>query len=42
MTERDKNAKLIELERLLNDPDTPMQPGRIWTLVDELMELETA
>jgi len=42
MTERDENAKLIELERLLNDPDAPREPGRIWTLVDELMELEAA
>ena len=42
MTEREQNAKLAELERLLNDPDAPMQPGRVWTLVDELMELEAA
>ena len=42
MTKSDENTKLAELERLLNDPTVPVQPGRIWTLVDELMELETA
>ncbi len=27
-----------ELDRLLNDPDVPMQPYRIWALADELAE----
>ena len=27
--------KLAELERLLNDPDTPMDPMRVWSLLDE-------
>jgi len=42
MTEREQSAKMAELERLLNDPDAPMQPGRVWTLVDELMAVEPA
>ena len=40
MTQMDERAKLAELERLLNDPDVPMQPGRVWSLLDELMQRE--
>lgn len=36
MTEADDAHKLDELERLLNDPDVPMQPDRIWSLLAEL------
>jgi hypothetical protein len=32
--------KLDELERLLNDPDVPMQPALIWHLLDELAKWE--
>lgn len=28
--------KLNELERLLNDPDVPMEAARVWELLDEL------
>lgn len=28
--------KLDELERLLNDPDVPMQPSRVWELASEI------
>ncbi len=42
MTEWEQNAKLAELEGLLNDPDVPMQPGRVWSILDELMERERA
>ncbi len=28
--------KLAELDRLLNDPDVPMQPDRIWALLAEI------
>ena len=31
-------AKLTEVERLLNDPDTPMEPARVWSLLAELSE----
>ncbi len=41
MDRSDEGAKLAELERLLNDPEVPMQPGRVWRLLDELMERES-
>ncbi len=28
--------KLSELDRLLNDPDTKMDPHRVWSLLAEL------
>jgi hypothetical protein len=28
--------KLDELDRLLNDPDVPMQPDRIWSLLADV------
>jgi hypothetical protein len=28
--------KLDELDHLLNDPDVPMEPGRVWSLLAEL------
>ena len=36
MTERDYARKLEELDRLLNDPEVPMQPDRVWSLLAEL------
>jgi len=36
MTEIDYTRKLDELERLLNDPDTRMEPARVWSLLDEI------
>ena len=36
MTEREMETKLAELDRLLNDPDTRMDPDRVWTLLAEL------
>ena len=38
VTELDYETKLEELDRLLNDPDVPMQPGRIWSLLAEIEE----
>jgi hypothetical protein len=32
--------KLDELDRLLNDPDVPMEPDRIWSLLDDVSRLE--
>lgn len=32
----DQAAKLDEVERLLNDPEVVMQPGRIWSLLAEI------
>jgi len=36
MTDADYTHKLDELERLLNDPDTRMEPARVWSLLAEL------
>ena len=36
MTERETETKLAELDRLLNDPDTRMDPHRVWSLLAEL------
>lgn len=36
MTERETESKLAELDRLLNDPDTRMDPHRVWSLLAEL------
>jgi hypothetical protein len=36
MTEREIESKLAELERLLNDPDTRMDPHKVWSLLAEL------
>ena len=33
----DYARKLDELDRLLNDPDVPMQPALIWRLLDEFI-----
>ncbi len=36
MTEEEYTQKLDELDHLLNDPEVPMQPGRIWSLLAEI------
>ena len=36
MTEADYARMLAELDRLLNDPDVPMQPARVWSLLAEI------
>ncbi len=36
MTETECAKKLEELDRHLNDPDIPMDPSRVWALLDEL------
>ncbi|MGE0221841.1 MAG: hypothetical protein AB7F35_16905 [Acetobacteraceae bacterium] len=36
MTHTEYNRKLDELDRLLNDPDVPMQPDRIWSLLADV------
>lgn len=37
-TDDDYTRKLDELDRLLNDCDVPMQPDRVWSLLDEVSE----
>jgi hypothetical protein len=34
------SRKLDELDRLLNDPDVPMQPDRIWSLLADVSRPE--
>ena len=36
MDEADYARKLDELDRLLNDPDVPMQPARVWSLLADV------
>jgi hypothetical protein len=38
MTETDYRRKLNELDRLLNDPDVPMEPARVWSLLAEISQ----
>ena len=38
MTDPEYARKLDELDRLLNDPDVPMQPARVWSLLAEIAE----
>ena len=40
MTDAEYARKLDELDTLLNDPDVPMQPARIWSLLAELSSLD--
>ena len=37
-TERDYERKLDELDHLLNDPDVPMEPARVWSLLAEISQ----
>ena len=38
MTEQDYTAKLDELDVLLNDPDAPIEPERVWSLLAEVSQ----
>jgi hypothetical protein len=38
MTDAEYAQKVDELDRLLNDPDVPMQPDRIWTLLADISQ----
>lgn len=40
MTELEFQAKLAELDRLLNDPEVRMDPDRVWTLLAEISAQE--
>jgi hypothetical protein len=40
MTELEFQAKLAELDRLLNDPEVRMDPNRVWTLLAEISAQE--
>jgi hypothetical protein len=36
MSTAEYSLKLDEIDRLLNDPDVPMQPDRVWSLLAEV------
>ena len=36
MTDREIQTRLDELDRLLNDPETRMDPHRVWKLLAEI------
>ena len=38
----DYARKLNELDRLLNDPDVPLQPELVWRLLEEVSEQSPA
>jgi hypothetical protein len=42
MSNADYRRKLDELDRLLNDPDVPMQPDRIWSLLADVSRPDVA
>lgn len=42
MSTADYSRKLDELDRLLNDPDVPMQPDRIWSLLADVSQPDVA
>ncbi len=42
MTEIEYARKLTELDRLLNDPDTPMEPTKIWSLLAEISRVDAS
>jgi len=42
MTETDYAHKLDELDRLMNDPDAPMEPDRVWSLLTEIAQRDLA
>ena len=42
MTEIDYADKLNELDWLLNDPDAPMRPAQVWSLLAEIAQHDLA
>jgi len=42
MTDAEYARKLDELDRLLNDPDVPMEPARVWSLLAEIAQRDAA
>lgn len=42
MTDAEYARKLDEVDRILNDPDVPMEPSRIWSLLAEIAHREQA
>jgi hypothetical protein len=42
MTDTEYARKLDELDRLLNDPDVPMEPAKVWSLLAEIAQRDIA
>jgi hypothetical protein len=42
MTDAEYARKLDELDRLLNDPDVPMEPSKVWSLLAEIAQRDIA
>ncbi len=42
MNDTDHDLKLTEIERLLNDPDSPIDPSRVWALLAEVSQQAAA
>lgn len=42
MTDCEETLKLAELDRILNDPDVPMEPARVWALLAEIARQDAA
>ena len=42
MTDHEYARRLDELDRLLNDPDVPMDPSRVWSLLADLSHRDGA
>jgi hypothetical protein len=40
LTDAEYARRLAELDRLLNDPDVPMEPAKVWSLLAELAQRE--
>lgn len=38
MSDAEMDAKLSELDRLLNDPEVKMDPHRVWSLLAEISQ----
>ncbi len=38
MTDTEYARKLDELDRLLNDPEVPMEPSKVWALLAEIAQ----
>ena len=41
MSESEYDARVDELDRILNDPEVPMEPARVWFLLAEIAGRET-
>ena len=38
MDDPDYDAKLLELDRILNDPDSNLEPAKVWSLLAEIAQ----